>query len=548
MRVKKKRSRGEESCFDMLILNGRVVDGTGNPWFRADIGIKAGRIVKIGSLASASANKIIDARNLIVSPGFIDIHSHSDFALIKDPKAESKIMQGVTTEVIGNCGLSTAPIRENTRGLLEKYLEPIRFKVKLNWFTIGEYLNQLEKQGIGLNVATLVGHGTIRIAVMGFDNRLPTKEELDDMKLLVSQSMEDGAFGMSSGLIYPPGCYSNTRELIELCKVVGKYGGIYTTHIRDEEDALIESVKEAIEIGKLSGIPVHISHHKAAGRANWGKVKETLNLMDEAREKGIDVTCDQYPYAASCTFLSTVIPIWAHEGGTGKLIARLKDPEIRRRLAKEIEEGIPEWDKIMIVSVSSEKNKNFEGKTIAEISEAVGKNPADVTFDLLIEEEATVMAVFFEMCEEDVCTVMKHPVTMIGSDGLAVTPSGILGEVKQHPRSYGTFPRVLGKYVREERVLTLEEAIRKMTSFPAQRLGFRDRGLIREGFWADITIFDPSEIVDKATYTDPHQFPEGIKYVIVNGELVVEDGKHTGTLAGKVLRLNEARTVADSHH
>lgn len=531
--------------FDTLILDGRVVDGAGNPWLRADVGIRDGKIVEIGDLGSASAHRIIHAKNLVASPGFIDIHSHSDFALIRDPKAESKIRQGVTTEVIGNCGLSAAPMRENTRKLLEKYLEPVRFKVKLNWSTMGEYLNQLEKQGIALNIASLVGHGTVRIAVMGFDNRPPIEGELDDMKTLVSQSMEDGVFGMSSGLIYPPGCYSDARELTELCRVVGKYGGTYTTHIRNEGDALIESVREAIEIGKLSGVPVEISHHKATGRANWGSVKETLKMIDEAREKGFDVTCDQYPYAASCTFLSAVVPTWAHEGGTEKLIARLKDPKIRRRLAREIEEGIPGWenpardsgwDKIMIVSVSSEKNKDLEGKTIAEISESREENPADVTFDLLIEEEAAAMVVLFEMCEEDVHTVMKHPVTMVGSDGLAVTPSGILGEVRQHPRSYGTFPRVLGKYVREKTVLTLEEAIRKMTSFPAQKLGLRDRGLIKEGMWADITIFDPSEIVDKGTYTDPNQFPKGIKYVIVNGKLVIEKGEHTGFLAGKVLR------------
>lgn len=531
--------------YDLIIKNGYIVDGTGNPWFRADIGINDGKVVKIGNVDSASGYKKIEVKDLVVSPGFIDIHTHSDFSLIVDPRAESKIRQGVTTEVIGNCGFSAAPMRELHRKLLEQYLDPIRFKVELTWSNMGEYLSQLEKQGIAPNVASLVGHGTVRIAVMGFDNRSATDEELEDMKALVAQSMEDGSFGMSTGLAYPPACYSDTRELFELSKVVTKYGGIYVSHIRNEADTLIESVKEEIDIGKESIIPIEISHLKAAGKANWGKIKKILKIMYETRESGIDITCDQYPYSASCTFLNAIIPTWAHEGGIEKLIARLKDPKVLRRLVTEIEEGIPGWenpvkgsgwDKIMIVSIASEKNRVLEGKTIAEIAELRGEDPFDVAFDLLIEENGDVMMVEFAMCEEDVQMVMKAPFIMVGSDGSAVTPRGILGKGKQHPRSYGTFPRILGKYVREDKILTLQEAIRKMTSLPAQRLGLRDRGLIREGMWADITIFNPREIIDKATYTDPHQFPKGIEYVIINGTLTLEKGNYSGILSGKVLK------------
>jgi len=534
--------------FDLLIKNGKIVNGTGNPWFKADIGIKNGKIEKIGRLDSADAEKIIDAEGLIVSPGFIDMHNHSDISVFFNPKLESTIRQGITTLVIGNCGSSLAPVNPATKDLFMKHIEaflPSDAELEVTWNTFEEYLNKLEEIEMAANIAPLVGHGTVRIAVMGFDDREPTAEELDEMKKLVAEAMEAGAFGMSTGLIYPPGVYSKTEELVELCKVVAKYGGIYTSHIRGEGGTLIEAVKEAIYIGEKAGVPVEISHHKAAGKSNWGKTKETLKLMEEARKRGVDVTCDQYPYRAGMTSLSAVLPPWVHVGGVEEMLRRLRDPKEREKIRRDIEQGLPGWENfvadcgwenIYISSVVTEKNKHLEGKNVAEIAKIKGKDELDAVCDLLLEEEGRVTIVLFMMDEEDIVRVMKSPLQMVATDAWAVAPYGVLGAGKPHPRFYGTYPRVLGRYVREKKVLTLEEAVRKMTSFPAQKLGLRDRGLILEGMWADIVVFDPAKIIDKATYQNPHQYPEGIEYVIVNGKVVIEKGEHTGVLPGKTLR------------
>ncbi len=527
--------------FDLLIVNGKVFDGTGNPWFKSDIGIVNGKIEFIGKAKkNFDAKKIIDVNGLAVSPGFIDIHSHSDFTLLVDPKAMSKIMQGVTLEVVGNCGSSAAPMNDFLRDYREKYLKPMLDPtLKLDWSTMDEYFRKLESNGISINVASLVGHGTVRSCVMNFDDREPTSSELEEMKNLVAEAMEAGAIGLSTGLIYIPGCYAKTEEIIELAKIAAEYGGIYASHIRGEGDTLIEAVKEAIRIGREANIPVEISHFKASGKRNWGKVKEAIKIILEAREEGIDVTADQYPYTASSTGLVALLPAWTREGGAEKIIERLRNPEIRSKIKDEmnkkytlIEEDI--WNRIMISQ--ADKHKDFEGLMIAEIAKRLGKDPVDTVLDLLIEEETRVRMISFGMCDDDVETIMRLPWVMVGSDGRAVNPTGSLGKGKPHPRYYGTFPRVLGLYVREKRVISLELAIRKMTYLPAWRLGFRDRGIIREGAWADIVIFDPNKIIDKATFTNPHQFPEGIEYVIVNGEIVVEKGKHTGKLPGKVLR------------
>lgn len=527
--------------FDVIIKDGYLINGIGNPWFEADIGIKNGKIMEIGDLSSEDANRIIDVKGFVVCPGFIDMHSHSEYALLANPKAESKIRQGVTTEVNGNCGDSPAPIEGLTAEAAEEAEE---YELDLDWSTLGEYLDRLERQGIALNVAQLVGHGTIRTAAMGYENRPPTREELTIMKELVAQAMENGAFGMSTGLFYLPGGFADAEEVIELCKVVVKYGGIYTSHIRGEGDPLIEAVAEAIEIGEKANIPVQISHHKACGIENWGKVKETLRMMEEARSRGVDATCDVYPYEACGADLISLIPSWAHEGGVGKLRERLKDPKNRERIKKEMLEGLPGWESTVkqsgwgkIKVIGWKGHKEFEGKTLAEIAELKSVDPFDLAFNLIIKKES-VNLVDLAMNEEDVRTVMRHPLSMIGSDGWALAPYGVLSESKTHPRSYGTYSRILGKYVRKEKILSLEEAIRKMTSLPAQKLGLGDRGIIREGKWADVVVFDSKRVIDEATYKDSHQYSKGIEYVLVNGEVVVDKEEHTGALCGKVLRIS----------
>jgi len=537
--------------FDLIIKNGRILDGLGNPWYRGDIGIKEGVIKKIGDIKEG-AKRIIDTEGVIVCPGFIDMHSHSDFTLLVNPKAESKILQGVTTEVIGSCGISAAPIKDGTLDQLRDYTGSFLLKDYLDWDwrRFGEYLDKL-KEGIAVNVAPLVGQGTIRIAVMGFDNREPKEKELAEMKELLKEAMDEGAFGLSTGLIYPPGCFSKTEELIELARVIKGYEGIYFTHIRGESNTLIPALKEAITVGEKVGVSVEVSHHKAAGKENWGKVKETLKIIEEARERGLDVTSDQYPYTAGSTALGALLPDWVHEGGVKRLVERLKDPQTRKRIREDIEGDrldwwnpikATEWSNIMISAVGSEENKELEGKSIEEIAKLWDKDRFDVLFDLLIEEESDVRMVLFMMSEDDVITVMRHPTTMIGSDGAAISREGPLCKGKPHPRSYGTFPRILGKYVREEKVLTLEDAVRKMTSLPAQKLKLRDRGILKEGYKADIVVFDPGKVKDRATYTDPYQQPEGIIYVLVNGEIAVDRGKYTGKIAGKVLRAYRKNT------
>jgi N-acyl-D-amino-acid deacylase len=523
---------------DVLIENGRILDGCGNPWFRGDIGIQEGRIVQIGALRGKKAKTQIDAQDWIVAPGFIDIHCHCDAVPFVSPREEGRILQGITTETIGNCGVSLAPVESATLGILQKYVAPFCFEAPLewNWRTLSDFLDRIEKRQSFTNIASWVGHGTVRIAVMGMDNRRPTAKELSQMKQRIRQSMDDGAFGLSSGLIYPPGVYSDAEEMIELCKTVAEKGGVYTTHIRNEYDLVLEAVKEAIEVAEQSGAPTIIAHHKTAGKRNWGKSRQTLQLIAEARERGTDVVCDAYPYEAGSTFLWAVLPPWAQEGGIGKMLERLRSPSDRKRIKENFIRGIPGWPNLVegsgwegIMVSSCKRNKGWEGKTIQQIALARQVDPADALLDILWEEEAEVLMVIFGMAEEDVAAILKHPAVMVGSDAI---PS--VG--KPHPRFFGTFPRILGKYVREGQTLELSEAVRKMTSMPAQRLGLPDRGKIQIGMWADIVIFDPQAIGDRATYADPRQYPTGIHYVLVNGQIAVQHGKTTGILAGKVLR------------
>lgn len=521
---------------DFKIKNVRIVDGTGSPYFHGEVGVKDGKIVEVGWRVDGEAERVIDGRGLILAPGFIDSHSHSDTTWFLDRRGESKLMQGVTTEVTGQCGASAAPYGEKRRAAqMDSDTEE---GVPVTWTTFAEYLDALEKNGVGLNIAPLVGHSAIRASVMGYDRRPPTEAELEEMKKHIVEAMEAGAFGYSSGLIYPPSSYADTQELIELAKAMAPYGGIYATHMRNEGLGLLESVEEAITIGREAKVPVQISHHKVTAEKAWGAVKDSLRMIEEARAQGVDVLCDQYPYIASATSLTSIIPGWAHEGGPKALLARLKDPETSAKLKQIVDESRAGggWNKLLITSVRSEKNRFAQGKRIPEIAAIWGVSEVEAAWRLLIEEELEVGEANFGMCEEDVKTVMSSRLVMIGSDSSATALDGPLAKGHPHPRTFGTFPRVLGKYTREEKLLTLEQAVYKMTGMAAMRLKLWDRGVIRPGAWADLVLFDPDTIIDTATFENPRQYPKGIEWVMVNGVMVIEDGRHTGKFPGKVLR------------
>ena len=518
--------------YDLLIRDGLIVDGTGNPWFRGDIAIEGDSIGALGRVKGA-ARRVIDAEGLIVTPGFIDAHSHSDLMLISEPTALPKLMQGITTEIIGQDGLGEAPIRDDILDEWRRYLSGLNGDpdIEWSWRSFDEYLLRLEKAEPAVNVASLVGHGNLRMMAMGMEARPPSRDEMEGMKRLLGEALNSGALGVSTGLIYPPCTYASTEELIELGRVVARYGGIFVAHIRDEGHRLLDALREMIEVGRRSGAPIHISHLKASGRRNWGKISEALRLLRAARSVGVDITFDQYPYTAGSTFLSSILPAWAHEGGASKMMERLRDPETRLRIIEDmkLKSRIREWswEELLITSMGP-GDKGLEGKNLWEIAEERGEDPHEVVLDLILEGENAVTMAVFTMSEEDVKNAMKSPLGMFCTDGI------LLG--KPHPRAYGSFPRVLGRYVRELGVITLEEAVRKMTSAPARRLGLWDRGILRPGFKADMVILDPERIIDKATYDDPKRYSEGIEYVIVNGVLAVEDGEPTGARAGRVLR------------
>ena len=524
--------------YDIIIANGQIVDGSGKPAFQADLGIKDGKIASIGQLVGQEAQEQIDATGMVVAPGFVDIHCHSDAVLFKTPREQSKILQGVTTETIGNCGLSAAPVALRTLDLLQKYTSSIFADGEMpwSWKTTGEFLECIEKRQTISNVAALVGHGTVRIAAMGFDDRTPDAAEMAQMKQLVSESFSEGALGLSSGLIYPPGLFSQTPEMTELCRIVAAAGGLYATHMRNEGDRVIDSVQETIRVGLEAGVSVEISHHKAAGPQNWGKVNQTLQLMSDASRQGLDIHCDVYPYAASSTVLGTVLPPWMQAGGSELLLQRLRDPANRARIKKEFETGIPGWDRFItgsnwdcIMIASCGVNHDCEGKTLAVLAAERNQEPAEALFDFMLEEQGNALMLAFLMCEADVSTILRHPLSMVGSD--AIPSAG-----KPHPRFFGTFSRILRKYVREEKLLTLPEAVRKMSSLPAKKLGLRDRGLIQIGMAADIAVFDPAVVTDHSQYHDPCQYSTGMDTVLVNGRVVLREGQFTGVLAGQVLR------------
>jgi len=521
--------------FDLLIKNGLVVDGRGGEGEILDLAISGERIAGKGNLTFAMAREVIDAAGKVVSPGFIDMHGHSDFKLLIDRQAKSKVRQGVTTEVGGNCGLSGAPLSGRMRKHLQKAYR--NYNLRLDWSTFREYLERLE-EGLGINFVPLLGQNNIRASLMGGASRPADAGEIKEMKRMVASAMEEGAFGLSSGLIYPPGCFVSQEELIELCEVAGREGGLYATHIRGEGEHLLEAVEEAITIARRSRAGLHISHLKAAGESNWPKLRKVIRRIEKAGEEGLDVTADRYPYIASATDLDTILPLWVQEGGRRKELERLGDTEIRKKISREIEKFYPspdKWHRIMLSSVS--RNKQLEGKRMDEIVLQRNKPPFEVLFDLLLEEETEIGAIFFSMSESNLHEVLTQPFSMLGSDSSLYL--GNPRDGRPHPRALGTFPRFLKKFVREDKILKLGEAVAKMTSRPARRLGLKGRGEIRKGYYADLVIFDLSTIADRATYEDPFSSPVGIDYTIVNGEIVCERGKCVDKLPGKVLRRGE---------
>ena len=523
--------------FDILIKGGEILDGTGKPGYIADIGITGDRIVDIGNFPTESAQRVIHATGLTVTPGFIDIHSHTDVSLFVNPRAESKIRQGITTEISGNCGSTPFPCGKNGLSGTRKWLA--RYGLELDWSTCGEFLARLEKQGIGLNYATYIGQGNIRAAVMGEDDREPTAEEIALMQKEVAKAMEEGAFGLSTGLIYPPGSFAKTEEIVALSQIAAKYGGIYSTHMRSEGRFLLEAIEEAIIICKEGGIPVQIAHLKVSGNRNWGKAKFAVEKIAAARDSGLPVSADRYTYIASATGLDSLIPMWAQDGGNEAMLARLRDSETRIQITDEMLENIGEesgWEDTLISNVVTEPNKPFEGKNLKEIAQLRQQDITEAILDLLIEEEGQISAIFFSMNEEETDYILSQSFVSIGTDAGAKAPYGPMREGKPHPRAYGTFPRVLAYYCREKKLFSLPEAVRKMTGMNAEKVGLTDRGKIGKGLYADLVVFNPTAVTDTATFLDPHQFPKGIELVIVNGKITVEKGGHTGVLAGKVLR------------
>ncbi|MBY9001561.1 MAG: amidohydrolase family protein [Candidatus Heimdallarchaeota archaeon] len=537
--------------YDVVIKNGRIVDGTGHPTFLSSLAIKDGKITKIEKEISDEARLVIDAKGLVISPGFIDIHSHSDSNIPISNKLESMITQGITTAAVGQCGSSLAPISDETFDLFKKEVDmwsPPGVEVDLSWRSFEEYLTEMEKGKCSMNIVPVVGFGTIRLAGgPGYEDRPPTTDELAKMQSYVEEALVAGAFGFSTGLIYSPQVYAKTEEVIELAKIVAKYDRIYFSHIRDEGAKVVEAVEEFIRIVEESGCKSgQIAHHKASGITNWGISKKTLQIIREANQKGLDITCDQYPYNRSMTSLITILPPWVHIGGIESILERLSDEKIRERIKNEMETGLIDhenfakhqgFENIFISSIKTDKWADIEGKSIAEITKIRNlKDDYETVFTLILDEKGEIWITIKSMGEEDIKRIMTSKYSMIGTDGSGVSPTGPLSHGKPHPRFYGTFPRVLGKFVREEQWFSLEEAIWKMTGFPAKKLGLEDRGLVKENYFADLVIFNPETVIDEATFDDPHRFSKGIEYVIVNGKITVEKGIQNEVLEGKILR------------
>jgi N-acyl-D-amino-acid deacylase len=528
--------------YDLVIKGGHILDGTGSPWYEGDVAVKDGKIASVGRLVNPTARRVIDAAGLAVAPGFIDLHSHSDYTLLVDGDGQSKIRQGVTTEIIGE-DASAGPFTSPNQPDMSKSPRPADFK--RNWQTLAQYFDVLQKSGTSLNVASYVGAGQVWMGVMGDVNRRPTSAERQKMENLVAQAMQQGAIGLSSGLIYPPNSYMTTDDLIHLARVAARYGGIYTTHIRGEGANEPQALAEAIEIGEKAHLPVHILHFKMDGKPNWGHAIDQVRIIQAARDRGIDVTADQYPYIASMTHLEQCLPPKFLEGSLERRVEMLKNPRVREEIRQDISHGLPGWVNnevqstggwhgVMVAAVNKAEDKQYEGKRMDEVANTMHTDPVNALCNLLVNEGGTAYGIFFGMSEPDVELIMKQPWVGVGSDGAAVSPAMVFAG-KPHPRFYGTFPRVLGVYVRERHVLTLADAVRKMTSLPAHITGLKDRGLLAPGMAADITIFNPQTVSDKATFENPLQYPVGIPYVIVNGVVVINHGEHTGAKPGEVL-------------
>jgi N-acyl-D-amino-acid deacylase len=532
------------ATFDLVIEQGFVIDGTGQAAKKMDVGIKEGRIAALGDLSSSEAKRRLDASGLVVSPGFIDMHTHSDVVFFSDGRGESMLRQGVTTNVSGNCGSSAAPLVGPYRDqILPNVAVDMNHELEVSWNSYGEFAEALAKVPKAINIAPLIGHGTIRGAAMGFEARRPSGIELQAMRDLVRQSMEEGAFGLSSGLIFPPGMYSDTSELIEVAKVVAEFDGIYSSHIRGETNPLIQAVEEAITIGREAGVRTNISHHKAVGRDNWGKVHQSHALIAEAAQD-FDLTYDMYPYTVCGGSLSQYPPPWAKDGGLTELYRRLGDPQQRARIAEGILHGGDDfpnfyrlsWEDIQIATIKTEKNAWMEGLRVSEIARRLNIEPVELVMDLMYEDQDEVQVLQHVLNDADVEFLLRQEESMIGSDGTAISPGGPTGVGKPHPRAYGAFARFLGYWVRERGVLPLEKAVHKITGKPAAKLRLQDRGLIQEGFVADITVFDPDTIRDMADFDNPHQLAVGVHWVIVNGHVTLEDGQVSSDLRGSVLR------------
>lgn len=529
--------------FDLVITNGHIIDGTGSPWYSGDVGIRDGRVAAIGVLAGAPRARTIDARGKVVAPGFIDMLGQSELTILVDPRLPSKIYQGITTEITGEGG-SAAPQNEAT--LKEGAPEFRRLAITPDWRTFGEYFARLEKQGMGINLASYVGATQVRSVVLGFADVQPTDAQLGQMKQLVREAMRQGAVGVSSSLEYPPAPYAKTEELIALAAEAAPLGGIYATHMRSEGDGLLAAIDETVRIGREAHIPVEIWHFKVGGVSNFGRMPDAIARVNAARAAGVDIAADTYAYTAWSNNLSAFIPPWAHDGGNEKLVARLKDPATRARIRADLLKPSSAWDNewhevgnpdgIMITLVQNPELVQYQGKRLTDVAKAWNKDPMDALFDLLVADNAFTSCAVFGMSEPDVALALSQPWVAIDNDSSGASPEGVLGKDHPHPRAYGTFPRILRKYVREEKLLTLPDAIRKMSALPAQRMRLTDRGVLKQGMWADVVVFDPDTIRDLATFEDPNQLAQGMDYVLVNGVPVVDGGKMTGKLPGKVLR------------
>jgi N-acyl-D-amino-acid deacylase len=529
--------------YDTVIKHGHIIDGTGSPWYAADLGIRDGRIAGIGNLDGAQAGRVIDANGMVVAPGFIDMLGQSELTILVNPHLPSKIFQGITTELTGE-GDSAAPLSDAL--IKSDRIAYEHFNITPDWKTFRQYFARIEKQGMGINLGSYVGATQVRRVVLGEANRAPNKAELERMKTLVAEAMKDGAVGLSTSLQYAPAPYATTEELIALASAASPFGGVYATHIRDEGNGIISALDEAIRIGREARIPVEVWHLKAAGRKNWGRMPEIVAHIENARKSGVDIGANTYAYPAWFNSFSAFIPPWAHEGGSAKMIERLKDPATRVRIRKEMETPSSEWDNeweevpgpeaILVSAVQNPKLLSLQGKTIAEIAKMWGKDAIDTIFDLLIQDDAYTYVAVFGMSEPDVSLALAQPWVSVCNDSQGTAPDGLLGKEHPHPRAYGTFPRILRKYVREEKKLPLEEAIRKFTALPAEQMRLSDRGVLKAGMWADVVIFDPATIHDVATFENPNQLSQGMQYVLVNGTPEIDAGKMTNALPGKVIK------------